>query len=309
MAGMLSVNHLGAVAALACAMAWLCVQTSLVLAEAETPSELHNPNIAFDYFEPRNPEFMPLYEKLQKREVLEELGQFLAPVHWPRKLRLIMKECPAARADVPNMAELIFYNGTEYTLNLCYQLFAFLDKLDPPAALATRQEAVVGGLVGGVLHEAGRAMFDMLKIPVLGSEEDAADQIAGFLGLQFGNDVARTVIKGTYSVWDYYHSLSQSALHPYDVAGKASLAPQRAYNILCIAYGHDAAAFQDLANFAKLPTTRAETCPEEYRQVEDAFQATVLSKGYVNIDLMKQTKSLTWITPGDLKADALPTSH
>src|SRR5262249_50133484 len=124
---------------LLCALASLWLVASPVRAEEPRAS---NPNIAFDYYEPRDPAFMPLYEKLQKREVLEELSQFLAPVHWPKKLRLIMKQCPPARSDIPQMSELIFYNSAEYSLTVCYQLFPFLEQLNPPPTLATPQEAV-----------------------------------------------------------------------------------------------------------------------------------------------------------------------
>lgn len=288
--------------ALACA-AWLLVQASPVRAEADQPPSLLNPNVVFDYYEPRNPEFMPLYQKLQRRQLLEELSQFLAPVHWPKKIRLILKECPAPSSDSPQLSELIFYDRTEYSLNICYQLFGFLNKLDPPAALASRQEAITGGLVSAVLYEASRAMFDTLKIPVLGSEADAADQLSGFLGLQFGNETARTVIKGTYAVWDYYRLASQSKLHPNDVAGQTSLPSQRAYNVLCIAYGDDATTFRELVDAAKLPATRAEGCADEYRRVAEVFQTTVLDKGFIDTSLMKDIKSVTWITPGDLQPE------
>lgn len=288
------------VALVACAFAWLPLCAAPAGAQDET-SNVGNPSLVFEYYEPRDPAFLPLYQKLQTRELLEDLGRFLAPIKWPKKLRLIMKECPPPRNDPPEMSELVFYNGTEYTLNVCYQLFAFLGKLEPLAALATPQQAVVGGLVDGVLHEAGRAMFDMLQIPVLGSEEDAADQIAGFLALQFGDETAETVIRGSYAVWDSYRAAAQSKMKPYEEAGKASLAPQRAYNLLCIAFGRDQAAFQDLVKVAELPATRAASCPDEYRQVASAFQVTVIDKGYVDMDRMQKITSMTWIMPGDLK--------
>jgi hypothetical protein len=287
------------VAFVACALAWVPLYVAPAGAQDEA-SDAGNANLVFDYYEPRDPAFLPLYQKLQKRELLEDLGQFLAPIKWPKKLRLIMKECSPARNDPPEMSELVFYNGTEYTLNVCYQLFAFLEKLQPPATLATPQQAVIGGLVDGVLHEAGRAMFDMLQIPVLGSEEDAADQMAGFLALQFGDEAAGTVIRGSYAVWDSYRTAAQSKMKPYEEAGKASLAPQRAYNLLCIAFGRDQAAFQDLVKVSELPATRAANCTDEYRQVANAFQATVIDKGYVDMDRMQKITSMTWIMPGDL---------
>ncbi len=157
--------------------------------------------------------------------------------------------------------------------------------------------------MSAVLYEASRAMFDTLKIPVLGSEADAADQLSAFLGLQFGSETARTVIKGSYAVWDYYRLASQSKLHPNDVAGQTSLPQQRAFNILCIAYGGDAATFRELVDAAKLPATRAEGCPDEYRRVAEVFQTTVLDKGLIDTSLMKDIKSVTWITPGDLQPE------
>ena len=169
-------------------------------APAETQderSELSNVNLAFDYYEPRDPAFLPLYQKLQKRELLEELGRFLAPVKWPKKLRLIMKECPQARNEPPEISELVFYNGTEYTLNVCYQLFAFLEKLKPPASLATPQQAVVGGLVGGVLSGRPRHVRHAAN-PRAWLRGGCGGSDAGFLGLQFGDETARTVIKGGF---------------------------------------------------------------------------------------------------------------
>ena len=261
----------------------------------QAPPELRNPNIALDYYEPRRAELVPLYERLQRRRVLEELSQFLAPVRWPRKLRLIAKQCPASAALAPE----VFYSGIEYSLNICYQWFGFLDGLHPPPTFATRQEVVVGGLVGIVLHEAGRAAFDMLKVPRLGAEEDAADQIAAYVGLQFGTEAARTVIKGTYHVWDTYDHYIRANNKQFDFAGKSSVAPQRASNTLCIAYGGDRETFQSLIDQGLLPENRAKNCADEYQQVRRAFEKTILP--HVDRELMKTVRSMQWLRPEDLR--------
>jgi hypothetical protein len=65
----------------------------------------------------------------------------------------------------------------------------------------TRAEAVVGGFLMVLLHEAGHAMSDIFELPVLGREEDSADQLAAFVMLQFGPDVARTAINGAAFYW------------------------------------------------------------------------------------------------------------
>src|SRR5712691_3448 len=208
--GRCPMQPVGPLATLAIAVAWVFIQSTGAL--AQTRPELRNEKITFDYYEPRNPKLLPLYEKLQKRQALENLSGFLAPVKWPRKLRMILKECPALGTPQPE----VFYQKVEYSLNICYQLFDTLEKLRPPRAFATRQEVIVGGLVGVVLHEAAHAVFDMLKISRLGSEEDAADQISTYIGLQFGDEVARTVIKGTYFVWKKFDDEITSKNRQYD---------------------------------------------------------------------------------------------
>jgi Putative metallopeptidase len=287
----------GAAAALVLAATLLCLAPAPAAAQSQETPELRNANIALDYYEPRNPDFLPLYERLQRRRVLEELGQFLAPLNWPKKLRLIMKQCPSS-SRTPTAPEL-FYSSLEYSLNVCYQWFRFLRDLQPPATLATQQEVVVGGLVGVMLHEAGRAAFDMLKVPRLGAESDAADQIANYVALQFGPEVAQTIIKGTYFVWDTYDYYIHGRDLQYDFSHKASVARQRAYNTLCIGYGGAAATFQPLIDQGLLPEGRAGNCADEYRQVKRAFDKTILP--HVDRELMKKVRSMQWLRPEDLR--------
>jgi hypothetical protein len=50
---------------------------------------------------------------------------------------------------------------------------------------------------------------------------------------------------------------------------------QRAYNVLCIAYGADPKLFSDFATKGYLPKKRAEVCEEEYEQVSHAFETLI----------------------------------
>jgi hypothetical protein len=255
-------------------------------------------NIVVEYYAPRDPSFDHLYHALQQRKVLEELGQFLAPLKWSKTLRLIAKQCPATGLPHPE----VFYNEIEYSLIVCYQLFR--DTLGPAAkdmnaGFATPREALVGGLVGAVLHEAALAAFDIVNVPVLGSAEDAADQLASFVALQFGPQIARTVIKGTYLIWSEYENKRAQGYQQYDFASESGLAQQRAYNVLCIAYGGQAATFKDFVDRGLLPEKRADDCANEFDQVHRAFNATI--KPHVDEALMKKVLSMEWITPEDLK--------
>jgi Putative metallopeptidase len=283
------------VATMALAAGWLAIQPLPTM--AQTATDLRNEKIVVDYYEPRDPRFQPLYERLQKRRVLEELSQFLAPVRWPKTLRMIMKECPSSGVSWPQ----VFYSKIEYSLTICYQWFAALRSLkSPPPAFATQQEVIVGGLVGIVLHQSAVAIFDMLSVPRLGSDDDAADQISAFVGLQFGPEVARAVIKGTYYIWKTYDDLYVDNNYQYDFAARASVPRQRMYNTLCMAYGGAPAIFKSFVDQANLlPAARAETCDEEYRQVQAAFRKTIVPR--VDSDKMTTVRSMTWLSPDDLK--------
>jgi hypothetical protein len=280
---------------LAVATAWFCTQPSPAMGQNQLLAELSNPNITSEYYEPRDPTFLPLYERLQKRQVLEQLGQFLGPAKWPKKLRLIMKQCPSQTPEPQ-----VYYSAIEYSINLCYQWFATINGFGRPRpTFASHAEVIVGGVVGIVLHEAGRAIFDMLKVPRLGSDDDAADQITSFVALQFNKDVARTVIKGTFWVWDTYDYRIRNKNEPYNFAGRSSVAPQRVQNTACIAYGGDPDTFKPLfLDTGLLAPVRAPGCAAEYKQAHDAFDKTI--KRHVDLDLMKKVQSITWLSSEDL---------
>lgn len=267
-----------------------CITAMPAMAQAE----LRNDKIKFDYYEPRDPKLLPLYDRLQRRRVLEELSQFLAPLRWPKTLRLVMKECPAGTRRPE-----VIYSSVERSLSICYQFLAFLGSLQPQPAFASRQEVIVGGLVGAVLHESARAIFDMLNIPRLGDDGDAADQLSAFIGLQFGEDVARVVIKGSYFVWKRYDDEIAAAERQYDFSARSSVPRQRIYNMLCIAYGGAPTTFKAFVDQGDLLSGRAENCADEYRLVRHAFQKTIVP--HVDADMMAKARSTKWIVPEDFR--------
>ena len=128
----------------------------------------------------------------------------------------------------------------------------------------------IGPLFDTCLHEFAHALFDMLKVPVLGREEDAADQVAAYINLQFGKAEARRLIMGT--AYAYANEAERAApLSLKQFADEHGTPAQRAYNVLCIAYGADPELFGDLVSKGYLPKKRAEGCGDEYGQIADAF--------------------------------------
>src|SRR5262245_36875525 len=265
--------------------------------------ELNNANVVTRYGEWK---YQALYYRVKKRAVLEEISEFLSPLKLKKKLIFETTSCGEVNA---------FYDFSDQTVHVCYEM---LDWIENVAAVSpdklmqasgrplrgllpgvTRAEAIVGAIGGVALHETGHAIFDIQEIPRLGREEDAADMVAGFVMLQFGNEVARTMIKGTFNMTHNWHA--QQALRigaPALLADTHSLGLQRGFSILCLAYGKDPEAFKDLGQ-AWLPPARQPACAREYRQAENAFRKTILPD--IDPVLMKKVQQMKILRPDDSK--------
>ena len=294
-------NRIACSAIVAVAVAWPAIACTSASAQNFPWKGMSNPNVIVDYIEPRPPidpkdkdyaqdmatyqRLVKIYERVKKRQVLEELSAFLSPLRLPKTLRVRTLQCNTVNA---------FYDPDDFTLKICYEWMDATERMAPAKVSPegfTRQEVIVGGFVGVVLHEMGHAVSDILNLPVLGREEDAADQIAGFIMLQFGKEVARTAIKGTAFVWLTFSREDQAVY--WDTH---STPAQRFYNFLCIGYGGDPATFKDLAD-KWLSKARAESCAHEYQQVRNAFRKTVLP--HVDQEMMKKVQSIKWLQPDD----------
>jgi hypothetical protein len=252
-----------------------------------------NPRVEIEYVAPTSAQFESVYASLKQRKILEELQRFLAPLRLPHPLRLLTKQCGQVNA---------FYSPSSRSLTICYELVAEIMDSAPQTVsedgFITRQAAIVGNLIGVLLHEGGHMLFDMLDVPVFGREEDAADQTASFIALQFNKDVARTIVKGFAYFWARQKDPAASASMSVwsDEHGQAS---QRMYSALCLAYGGDPQTFQEFIDRGWLPKKRADHCDQEFTQLKLAFVKTVLP--FIDQDLMMRVQQTQWLTADELK--------
>jgi len=238
---------------------------------AQSAPALTNDQIEILYSEPNASYFRPIYERYKKRQVLEQLKEFLSPLVLPPgiTLRITAKECGAVNS---------WWSGRASGLFLCYEWPDFAERvapLDITGDGVTREGAVLGAFLQVTFHELGHAMFDIYEIPVFGREEDAADQMAGFILSQFGRGVARRTLPGAAYLWQQLgnsdgpwrrDAFSDEHGHPL----------QRAYNYLCMAYGADPETFRHYVDDGLLPKDRAPNCAREFRQIRAAFVQTML---------------------------------
>jgi hypothetical protein len=261
--------------------AGVCLAMS-ISASASAPS-YKSGQIRVEYVLPKNPAHQPIYERLKQARALERIQTLLSPLRLPRPLLLKVSGCDGE-------ANAWYDEGF---VTVCYEYLADILKNAPEETLPsgiTRQDAILGPFVDVFLHESGHAVFDILKVPVLGREEDAADSFSAYIMLQLGKEDAHRIILG--SAYQYKADVLNQEVPVTKFADEHELPAQRFYNVLCLAYGADQKLFNDVVEKGYLPKKRAEGCDAEYE--ETAFAFKTLIGPYIDKELAKKVLA-TWM--------------
>jgi hypothetical protein len=133
-----------------------------------------------------------------------------------------------------------------------------------------RLGTAVGAVDSFILaHEFTHALIAIYDLPVLGKEEDAADELATLILLK-----APQGGKYVFDAAQFWYGLSKSQNVPAisDYADVHSLDLQRAYAMICDLAGSSKENFQQVARLKLLPAARLQSCPAEYKQHVDSFE-------------------------------------
>lgn len=119
-----------------------------------------------------------------------------------------------------------------------------------------------------LLHEVGHALIHELQLPVLGREEDAADQLGliGFFLLQPDqrDQVFYAKLVDIADYWRLESMQAKSALERIQPWDSHSLDIQRFYNLACLTFGSDPERLEWIVTATGLPDERAFYCDQEY---------------------------------------------
>jgi Putative metallopeptidase len=224
--------------------------------------------IDISYMEPESPAHQTLYRRLKEHRALEKIRDLLRPLRLPHRLLLQTRGCDGVANAWSN----------EESVTVCYE---FIDEIwqkmadrTTPAGVAPI-DTLIGPLLDVFLHEAGHAVFSILRIPVFGREEDAADQFSTYIMLRFDKEESRRLILG--SAYQYKGDLSSPTvmMTQQKFADEHGTPAQRFFNLLCMAYGADSRLFADVVQKGFLPEDRAVGCQREYAQVSHAFDTLI----------------------------------
>jgi hypothetical protein len=235
--------------------------------------------ISIRYVPPKNPTHQQVYTQLKQNLMLERLQVFLSPFRLPRTIRISLTGCDG-EADA-------WYEDDDITLCYEYVYDLWTNRLEKTTLSGVAPiDTVLGPLLEATLHEFAHALFDMLELPVLGREEDAADQVAAYILLQLGKPVARRTISGTVYAYSFEEIRAGGGCSAERFSNEHETPAQRGYNQMCLAYGSDKKLFADYVSRGFLPKERAEFCDEEYLQIQDAFK--ILLHPHLDLDLAEK---------------------
>ncbi len=135
---------------------------------------------------------------------------------------------------------------------------------------------IANEVIATFYHELGHGLIDVMKIPVLGKEEDAADTLSVILMNDIWNEESATQIL-TSDATAYALAAADPNLAPDEssFADVHSLDIQRYYAVVCLFYGANPEVRKQLAVNLGLPAEKLDSCPREYQQAADAWSAVL----------------------------------
>ncbi|MCK4713431.1 MAG: hypothetical protein KAT26_11190 [Marinosulfonomonas sp.] len=130
---------------------------------------------------------------------------------------------------------------------------------------AHRFEFVRANLISTFYHELAHALIDILELPVLGQEEDAADVFSVLMvDRLFGEDETLAINAGAARGFEVDAIEARGKGREWDWADEHGPDMQRYYNIVCLTYGSAPKRRADFATQMKLPEDRAKICEGEF---------------------------------------------
>ncbi|UJW85738.1 DUF4344 domain-containing metallopeptidase [Devosia sp. SL43] len=127
-------------------------------------------------------------------------------------------------------------------------------------------------------HEVAHLLFHQLDLPILGKEEDAADNMATWTLLNKRTSEADTALADAAQGWILSGIAYDSGGDETDFAGAHSLDKQRAYAIVCLMVGMDDTAFRPIANEYRMERDRQDSCYWDYDTVNRSLQGLLGSR-------------------------------
>jgi len=141
----------------------------------------------------------------------------------------------------------------------------------------TLRFAVNNGLFT-LYHEVAHLLIDKLELPVLGKEEDAADNIATWILLDKKTPEANQALEDAVLGWVLTGRSYDDYFDGADYVSGYSPDRHRAMQIACLMVGADGAAFRRMARAYDIPEDRQQSCFYDYELMDRTLNSLLASR-------------------------------
>lgn len=204
----------------------------------------------------------------------DQLRDFVAEsVGAVNSILALPQDIPMTFAEIGE--ENAYYDPDEQAITFGYEYVAAIIDLAPSLreTEAEQDQFIFANVENVILHELAHALIDILELPVLGKEEDAADGLATLIQIEAfeeGTAYAIDVADGWGAIAENPGSLDESAF-----ADEHSLNAQRFFSTVCWVAGSSDDAMEQVESAEVLPEERLVRCPDEYEQLADSWAAVL----------------------------------
>ncbi|MCF6302442.1 MAG: DUF4344 domain-containing metallopeptidase, partial [Devosiaceae bacterium] len=132
---------------------------------------------------------------------------------------------------------------------------------------------VINNSLFTMYHEVGHLLVDKHQWPVLGREEDVADNFATYILLTQRRRSFHEALKDSALGWKLEDQAYGRRNNPSDYYNEHSLDLQRAYQIVCMMVGEDRDTFYQTAQEWRIDRDRQVGCRADYQQISRSLES------------------------------------
>lgn len=190
-------------------------------------------------------------------QAFDEAIDLLSDYRLSKTVHLRAHDCGDSRS--------VSYDPSSRTVLLCYRFVMHTFSEAERDGSADPVEYARDVARFAIAHELGHALIDIYRLPVLGREEDAADQFAAYMFLEHGRPVPVLAAAQRFAAGDLSAGTDFDALRD-----EHALDQQRVANLTCWLVGNAPEENAILAD--NLPASRLARCPSEFAQLRTSWK-------------------------------------
>ncbi|GAB5901863.1 DUF4344 domain-containing metallopeptidase [Mycolicibacterium mageritense] len=229
------------------------------------PDDAASGKMTVTYEDATSPQAVAGRDLLQGAHGLETMADIVNGLFkLPYDIPLVGSQCDEVNA---------YWDPDAKKVTICYEFTDDAKKEFQAADDDDPDTSAVQTTIATFFHELGHMAITLYNLPAVGREEDAADQLAAYMLLQPGDDGKPDpeLVASELDFAEYWQLDAKDEPGADDFADVHSLDQTRMYNVLCWIYGSDPDGNADFIGDDKLPEARAQTCPDEFTKLTNAW--------------------------------------